>query len=98
MEKEEKHFTLVFVRKNDQVLLGQRKRGHINMRGKWNGFGGKVEKGEEILDAAVREVREECGIDVDQTELKYVGKFTGNTRKKSIVPPFCLPGKMKANF
>jgi len=31
--------------------------------GKWNGFGGKVEAGETIEDAAKRELREECGIE-----------------------------------
>lgn len=30
--------------------------------GKWNGFGGKVEEGETIEEAAAREVREEAGI------------------------------------
>ena len=35
--KEEKHFTLMFVRKGVEVLLGRRKRGHVNIRGKWNG-------------------------------------------------------------
>ena len=47
----EKHFTLVFLRRGNQVLLGQRKRGFWSMRGKWNGFGGKVEDGEDILKA-----------------------------------------------
>ena len=83
-EREEKHFTLLFVRKGEgKVLLGQRKRGHVNMRGKWNGFGGKVEAGESILDAAAREVKEECGLFVEKSKIKPVGKFTaerqGNT-------------------
>ena len=29
-------------------------------KGKWNGFGGKVEKGEDIENAATRETQEEC--------------------------------------
>lgn len=37
-----------------------KKRGHGE--GKWNGFGGKVEKGETIEEAAIRETREEAGI------------------------------------
>ena len=60
------------------VLLGQRKRGHVNMRGKWNGFGGKVESGEDILEAAIREVKEECGIIVNPSNVRRVGQFTGN--------------------
>jgi 8-oxo-dGTP pyrophosphatase MutT (NUDIX family) len=30
--------------------------------GKYNGFGGKVELNETIMDAAIRETNEECGI------------------------------------
>ena len=48
------------------------------MRGKWNGFGGKVEAGEDILEAAIREVKEECGIDVNPLSVRRVGQFTGN--------------------
>ena len=32
--------------------------------GQWNGFGGKVEEGETIEEAAIRELKEEAGIDV----------------------------------
>ena len=79
--KEEKHFTLMFVRKGDEVLLGRRKRGHVNMRGKWNGFGGKVEVGEDVLEAAIREVKEECGIRVNPLSVRRVGQFTGNVTR-----------------
>jgi 8-oxo-dGTP diphosphatase / 2-hydroxy-dATP diphosphatase len=34
------------------VLLGLKKKGFG--KGKWNGFGGKVEKNETILEAAIR--------------------------------------------
>ena len=82
--KEEKHFTLMFVRKGDEVLLGRRKRGHVNMRGKWNGFGGKVEVGEDILEAAIREVKEECGIRVNPLSVRRVGQFTGNVTRPAL--------------
>jgi 8-oxo-dGTP diphosphatase/2-hydroxy-dATP diphosphatase len=39
--------------------------------GRWNGFGGKVEEGESIEEAAVREVKEEAGIEV--SDLNKVG-------------------------
>lgn len=43
-----------------QVLLGMKKRGFGE--GKWNGFGGKVESGETIEQAAARELKEEANI------------------------------------
>ena len=55
-----KVLTLCIVCKHTNVLLGMKKRG-FGM-GKWNGFGGKVELGESIEDAARREVFEEAGI------------------------------------
>ena len=65
-----KVLTLVFLRKEGKVLLGLKKRGFGT--GKWNGFGGKVEAGETIEEAAVREVREECGHEVDKEDLDKV--------------------------
>lgn len=39
--------------------------------GKWNGPGGKVDKGEEIIVAASRETREETGL--NPSDLQYRG-------------------------
>ena len=47
-----KVLTLAFIRDGDQLLLGMKKRGFG--AGKWNGFGGKVDPGETILQGAVR--------------------------------------------
>ena len=47
-------YTLVFVRdlENRKLVLGYKKRG-FGMN-KWNGLGGKVEKGESIIEGARR--------------------------------------------
>ncbi|KAK3612436.1 hypothetical protein CHS0354_032046 [Potamilus streckersoni] len=55
-----KLLTLVFVREPTRILLGLKKRG-FGM-GRWNGFGGKVETGETIIQAALRELQEESGL------------------------------------
>ncbi|KAG0575258.1 hypothetical protein KC19_VG331000 [Ceratodon purpureus] len=55
-----KLLTLVIVKKGEKVLLGMKKRGFG--AGYFNGFGGKVEAGETIYEAAVRELQEESGI------------------------------------
>jgi 8-oxo-dGTP diphosphatase len=65
--------TLVFTRRDDQVLLIRKKRGHG--AGKINGPGGKVDPGESPEEAAIRETREEVGIQVRHLQLKGVFRF-----------------------
>ncbi len=55
-----KVLTLTLIQKDQELLLGLKKRG-FGM-GKWNGFGGKLEPGETIIEAASREVYEECNL------------------------------------
>ena len=55
-----KILTLCVPVKGDQVLLGMKKKGFGS--GRWNGFGGKVEEGETIEEATMRELHEEVGI------------------------------------
>lgn len=57
-----KILTLCLVHQDNQLLLGLKKRGFG--AGRWNGFGGKVESGESIEEAAKREMREETGVDI----------------------------------
>ena len=52
--------TLCMIHNDTHILLGRKKRG-LGV-GFWNGFGGHVEEGETIEQAAVREVGEEVGI------------------------------------
>ncbi len=54
--------TLCFILSGNKVLLVKRKRGFKS--GIWNAPGGKVELGESIEEAAVREVMEETGLAV----------------------------------
>lgn len=64
--------TLCFpVRADGKILLGRKKRG-FGVR-KWNGFGGKIEKGENFLDCAVRELREETGLIAKKEDLQLIG-------------------------
>lgn len=53
-----KVLTLCLIQKGTKVLLGMKKRGFGE--GSWNGFGGKVEAGESIENATIREVVEEA--------------------------------------
>lgn len=66
MENKRKILTLCCLKKDGKILLGMKKRGFG--AGRWNGFGGKVKKGETIKRAAIRETREECGIKIIKLE------------------------------
>jgi 8-oxo-dGTP diphosphatase len=51
----------------DQVLLV--KRGHPPLQGEWSIPGGVLEVGELLRDAAIREAREETGLNIDTADL-----------------------------
>lgn len=70
--------TLCFLIKDGQILLAAKKRslsGFDVAIGKWNGIGGKVDKGETILSAAARELKEEIGVDVREGDFEEVGNI-----------------------
>jgi 8-oxo-dGTP diphosphatase len=68
-----KDATLVILLKGDpvsEILLGYKKIGFG--QGKFTGFGGKVEPGEDVFEAALRELAEETGVQIPDTEsLKF---------------------------
>lgn len=66
MEKKKIVLTLCLLRERNQLLLGLKKRGFAT--GRWNGYGGKVEPGETIEQGAIREVREESSLEVQELE------------------------------
>jgi 8-oxo-dGTP diphosphatase len=53
--------TLCFVFRGDRVLLIRRL--HPPDEGYWNAIGGKIDRGEDPLEAAQRELKEEAGIE-----------------------------------
>jgi 8-oxo-dGTP diphosphatase len=56
-----------------EVLLGLKKAGFG--AGKWVGLGGHIEDGEKPVGAAVREVREESGLEVPADSLQHVASI-----------------------
>ncbi len=70
---EKKIMTLCCVHNKNQILLGEIKK-HGVLNGRYNGFGGKLEVGESIEEAAIREVQEEA--EITPLDMKKRGVIT----------------------
>jgi mutator protein MutT len=68
------HCSLVFLLKDDQILLAMKKRGFG--AGHWNGVGGKQDPGETIEQTAARECQEEIGVTPHDLEKVAFHRFT----------------------
>jgi len=61
--------TLIFIERNDELLLIHKNKKDSFGFSKLNGIGGHIEKGEEPYEAAKREVFEESGLTIDKLSL-----------------------------
>ncbi|NOZ61558.1 MAG: NUDIX hydrolase [Calditrichaeota bacterium] len=57
---------IIFNDKNQVLLI---KRGNVPYKGVWTIPGGRVELGEPVKEAALREVREECHLEIELVDL-----------------------------
>ncbi len=78
-----KILTLCLVLNEGKILLGMKKRGFG--AGRWNGFGGKVEAGETIEEAAKREMQEECGVEIMEMEKVGIHEFVFQSRPEEVL-------------
>ncbi len=64
--------TLCFIRNGDDILLIKRAAHRRIFPGRYNGIGGHVERDEDPRTSAVREIKEETGLSVQEVRLRGV--------------------------
>ena len=72
---------IVFKKNNDKIEVLLERRGSSPEKHKWCIPGGHVELNESPEEAAVRELKEECNINLDKNKLVYVDKHDNETNK-----------------
>ena len=87
--------TLSFVRNGADVLLLRHPETSDRFAGRWNGVGGHVEAGENIRDAARREIREESGLDVTDLRLRGVLHESGLLGHAHVLFVFCGSSRVR---
>ncbi len=60
---------VVVIEKDGRYLMGFR--GGVPMKGLWGQLGGKVDFGESVAEAAIREVREESGLTIHKLKFLF---------------------------
>lgn len=84
--------TLCFLLDGEEVLLIRRSLHKRLFPGKVNGIGGHVEAGEDVLESARREIREESGLAVDQLWLAGVVHVDGGLGQAAPLADGVTPG------
>lgn len=80
----------------NKILIAQRKKG-LNLGGKWEFPGGKLEHGEELEAAIKREIKEELDIEVHNLEILHIRPYVYPHNAVLIIFYLCdfLQGELK---
>jgi 8-oxo-dGTP diphosphatase len=76
---------LCFVTRGDEVLLLRGASDKPIWADRYNGVGGHVEEGEDVVSAARREILEETGLDIDRIALRGVVNIQTSTPRTGVL-------------
>ncbi len=74
--------TVALINEDGQLFLMKRSDEITHWSGVWNFPGGSVDEGETYAEAAIRELKEEAGLDVDPNDLFYLGHLDTDDGKR----------------
>lgn len=81
----------VIVDEQGRTLLIRLSKANKNFTGKWEWPGGKVDPGEGVAVAAIREAKEETGLDVELTAVAGVAQYE---MPKAFVAMLCMEARI----
>lgn len=94
MEKKVRNAVRCFLIKDNKVVVTKYKKGN-RKEGYYEIPGGKIENGENAEQTAVREMKEETGIDIEINDLKHKGVITVEYPDRIIILDTFIAGKFK---
>lgn len=65
---------IVIINSSKEILLQKRSSSKRTNPGKWGICGGKIDANESVLEAAVRETKEEIGVELEKEDLKFLSR------------------------
>ena len=79
-----KSATIIILDAHDNILLQHRDAGAPINPNVWGLWGGELEEGESFAEAAVRELNEELGIRIQESDLAQFGRYLEEEGKKEM--------------
>lgn len=89
-------YTIGFIQRGQEMLMLNRK--SSPMQGIWHGVGGKLEPGETPQESILREILEETGIRLEESQIRFTGIVTWNAGEDEVDGMYAFVGQVEEQF